>query len=109
MVHTRYHGEWNDRGIVFTNKYGGFLRPDTVLDLFRQLLKDAGLPTMRFHDLRHCAATILFVAGVNPKVIQELLGHSNISITLDTYSHLLPSMQDEAVNMWDKLFKKEEE
>ena len=52
MVHTRYHGEWNDRGIVFTNKYGGFLRPDTVLDLFRQLLKDAGLPTMRFHDVR---------------------------------------------------------
>ncbi len=98
--------KWNERGIVFTNKYGGFMRPDTVLDTFHQLLKDAGLPPMRFHDLRHSAATILFVAGVNPKVIQELLGHSKISITLEIYSHVLPSMQQEAASKMDEVFRK---
>jgi len=98
--------KWNDWGIVFANKYGGFLRPDTVLDTFHQLLKDAGLPTMRFHDLRHSAVTILFVAGVNPKVIQELLGHSKISITLEVYSHVLPSMQQEAAGKMDEVFKR---
>ena len=98
--------KWNDWGIVFANKYGGCLRPDTVLDTFHQLLKDAGLPTMRFHDLRHSAATILFVAGVNPKVIQELLGHSKISITLEVYSHVLPSMQQEAAGKMDEVFKR---
>ena len=97
---------WNERGIVFTNKYGSFLRPDTVLDTFHQLLKDAGLPPMRFHDLRHSAATILFVAGVNPKVIQELLGHSKISMTLEIYSHVLPSMQQEAAGKMDEVFRK---
>jgi integrase len=97
--------QWNDRGIVFANNSGGFLRGDTVLDLFYQLLKDAGLPPMRFHDLRHSAATILFVSGVNPKVIQELLGHSKISITLEVYSHVLPSMQLEAAGKMDEVFK----
>ena len=96
--------KWNNWGIVFANKYGGFLRPDTVLDTFHQLLKDADLPTMRFHDLRHSAATILFVAGVNPKVIQELLGHSTISLTMDNYSHVLPSMHEEAMGKMDDLF-----
>ena len=98
--------KWNDGGIVFANNYGGFLRPDTVLDAFRQLLKEAGLPPMRFHDLRHSAATILFVAGVNPKVIQELLGHSTISITLEVHSHVLPSIQQEAAGKMDEVFKK---
>jgi len=97
--------KWRDREIVFANYSGGFLRGDTVLDLFYQLLKDAGLPPMRFHDLRHSAATILFAAGVNPKVIQELLGHSTISITLEVYSHVLPSMQQEAAGKMDDIFK----
>ena len=56
-----------------------------------------GLPHMRFHDLRHSAATLLLSMGVPMKVVQELLGHSNISITMDTYSHVLPSMQKEAI------------
>lgn len=97
---------WSDRGIVFANHSGGFLRSDTVLNLFYQLLKDAELPPMRFHDLRHSAATILFVAGVNPKVIQELLGHSKISITLEIYSHVLPSIQQEAAGKMDEVFKR---
>jgi integrase len=60
------------------------------------LLKQAGLPQIRFHDLRHTCATLLLSKNVNPKVVSEMLGHATIAITLDTYSHVLPDMQDEA-------------
>ncbi len=59
---------------------------------------------MRFHDLRHSAATLLLCMDVNVKVVQEILGHSNISMTMDTYSHVLPSMQRDAVSKWDSEF-----
>jgi integrase len=59
---------------------------------------------MRFHDLRHSAATILFSWGTHPKVVQEILGHSQISMTLDVYSHMLPSMQEEVKKRWDNDF-----
>ena len=61
---------------------------------------------MRFYDLRHSAATILLVAGVRPKVVQERLGHSTVAMTLDVYSHVLPSMQREAAEKIDDLFKR---
>jgi integrase len=64
--------------------------------LFKPLLKRAGLPEIRFHDLRHTCATLLLSKNVNPKVVSEMLGHSSIAITLDTYSHVLPNMQDSA-------------
>lgn len=60
------------------------------------LLKRAGLPTIRFHDLRHTSATLLLGAGIHPKIVQERLGHSTILLTMNTYSHVLPSMQDDA-------------
>jgi integrase len=64
---------------------------------FQPLLKKAGLPhTIRFHDLRHTYATLLCSKNVNPKVVQEMLGHANISQTMDIYSHVLPNMHDEA-------------
>lgn len=69
-----------------------------------RLLESAELPHMHFHDLRHSAASILLSMGVNPKVIQELLGHSEMSITLGTYSHLFPTMQEEAMGRWDGVF-----
>ncbi len=59
---------------------------------------------MRFHDLRHSAATILLTMGVHPKVVQELLGHSQISMTMDTYSHVLPSMLRDAMDGLDTMF-----
>jgi integrase len=59
---------------------------------------------MRFHDLRHSAATILLTMGAHPKVVQELLGHSQISMTMDTYSHVLPSMHRIAMDGWNDLF-----
>ena len=80
---------------------------DYVDVLFYKLLDKAGLPKMRFHDLRHSMATILLAAGVHPKVVQERLGHSSIKITMDVYSHVLPSMQDDVARMLGEMFKDE--
>ena len=63
---------------------------------FKALLKRARLPDIRFHDLRHTCATLLLSKNVNPKIVSEMLGHASIAITLDTYSHVLPNMRDQA-------------
>ncbi len=89
---------------VFPNSKGGPMRKDNLLRLFKALLKRAALPPVRFHDLRHTAATLMLVQGVHPKVVQEMLGHSSISLTLDTYSHVIPTMQRDAANKMDALF-----
>lgn len=65
---------------------------------FKPILKQAGLPDIRLHDLRHTCATLLLSRGVHPKFVQELLGHANISVTLDAYSHVLPSMSDQTAS-----------
>ena len=96
---------WRDMDIVFCSLVGTYIEPSNLHEWFKKLLKDAELPDIRFHDLRHSAATILLGMGVHPKVVQELLGHSNISMTMDTYSHVLPSMQSEAMDKMDNLFK----
>lgn len=75
-----------------------------MLERFKKLLKKAGLPDMRFHDLRHSIATILLSMGTHPKVVQELLGHNQISMTMDIYSHVLPTMQKEAMSMMNDVF-----
>jgi integrase len=72
---------------------------------FKSILKKAGLPDMHFHDLRHSAATLLLAAGVNAKVVQEILGHGDITITLGMYGHVLPNMQKEAMSKMDDLLK----
>jgi len=77
------------------------LNPENLVKRsFKPLLERAGLPSIRFHDLRHTCATLL-PKGVNPKIVQEMLGHANISVTLDTYSHVLPDMQEVAVAAMD--------
>jgi integrase len=58
---------------------------------------------IRFHDIRHTAATLMFKEGIHPKVVQEILGHSSITLTLDTYTHIIPSMQEEEPQKFDKL------
>jgi integrase len=95
---------WKENGLVFCNKFGGVIESNNLRATFRRLLIDAELPSIRFHDLRHSAASILLGMGVNPKVIQELLGHSHISITLHVYSHTLPSMQRDAMDKLDNFF-----
>ncbi|MBO0796163.1 MAG: tyrosine-type recombinase/integrase, partial [Ktedonobacteraceae bacterium] len=86
-----------------------FLNPNYVLVLFKNILKDIGLPDMRFHDLRHSAATLLLVMVVHPKVVQELLGHSSITITMNLYSHVFPSIQQDAMNKMSNLLSQQEE
>lgn len=89
---------YKDRGLVFATGIGTPLSPSNVHSRsFKPLLKRAKLPDIRFHDLRHTCATLMLSQGVNPKIAQEILGHSNISQTMDTYSHMLPDMQDRAV------------
>jgi len=71
----------------------------------KSIAASAYLPRMRFHDLRHSAATLLLNMGVPAKVVQEILGHSTFSTTMDRYSHVLPSMQQEAMEKMDDLFR----
>jgi integrase len=91
---------------VFCNSTGGPLRRTHFhVNQFKPLLATADLPTIRFHDLRHTSATLLLAAGVHPKVVQERLGHSQIGITLDTYSHVVPTMQLEAAGKLDAIMR----
>lgn len=90
---------------IFTAPGGGPLRRKNVLSRsFKPLLKQAGLPNVRFHDLRHTYATELLTSGADPKVIQAQLGHSKIAVTLDTYAHLVPSLAKSAVAKLDATF-----
>ena len=88
---------YKDRGLVFSTSVGTPVNPENLVNRsFKPLLKKAGLPEIRFHNLRHTCATLLLSRGVHPKLVQELLGHATIAMTLDTYSHYLPSMGDQA-------------
>jgi integrase len=93
---------WEETSLVFTSTIG---TPVDVGNLtyrsFRPLLKRTDLPRIRFHDLRHTCATLLLSKGTHPKIVQEMLGHANISMTMDTYSHVLPDMQEKAVSAMD--------
>jgi integrase len=93
-------GEW-----VFSSRVGTPISCHNLHNrMWKPLLNNAGLPpNTRFHDLRHTCATLLLTKGVHPKIVQEMLGHSTISITLDTYSHVLPNMQKEAVRAMEDL------
>ena len=84
---------WQESGLVFTSPIGSALDPGSVTREFRAMLKTAGLPAIRFHDLRHPAATLLLSQGVDPRTIMETLGHSQISLTMNTYSYVLPALQ----------------
>ncbi|HEU5378141.1 MAG TPA: site-specific integrase, partial [Ktedonobacteraceae bacterium] len=104
----RQAGEtWQDHDYVFCKSDGTHLNPGhDVLVQLKILLKKAGLPNVRFHDLRHSVATFLLSMGVHPKVVQDILGHTEISMTLDTYSHVSPTMQREAMEKLNSLFEK---
>ncbi len=89
-----FSGEYFDHGLVFASLNGNPVhRQSLTARSFKPLLESAGLPSIRFHDLRHTCATILLQAGKHPKYVQELLGHATISITLDTYSHVIEGME----------------
>ncbi len=87
-----------DLGLVFCTEWGEFLPTNTIVLALERVLARAGLPHIRFHDLRHTAATLMLQQGVHPKMASEMLGHSNVAITLDLYSHITPTMQRQAAD-----------
>jgi len=96
--------KWKSLDLVFCTPTGDFYNVATLRNHFNVLLQQCNLPHMRIHDLRHSAATLLLYMGVPMKVVQEILGHSSITITMDLYGHLLPGMQEDAMNKMDDLF-----
>lgn len=96
--------DWEGGELVFTTPLGGPIEKSSLLrHSFAPLLKRAGLPRIRFHDLRHACASLLLAEGIHPKVVQERLGHASISTTMDTYSHVMPSLQADAAEKMDRL------
>jgi integrase len=92
---------FEDRGLVFANETGGPLHPNSLAIRFRKLIAAAGVPAIRFHDLRHTCATLLLSQGVHPKVVQERLGHADIAMTMNLYSHVTADMQRQAADQLD--------
>lgn len=98
-AHKAQHEQYVDYGLVFTNTNGE--PPDQrniLVKHFKPLFAENGLPDIRLYDLRHTCATLLLSAGINPKIVAERLGHSSVTLTLDTYSHVLPHMQTDATD-----------
>ncbi len=95
---------------MFCTSVGTPLNPDRDVRLpFKRLLREAKLPDVRFHDLRHSAATLLLGMGIHPKIVQEILGHSSIAMTMNVYSHVLPTMQQDAMGMLGNAFIEQED
>ncbi len=94
-------GLWDEQGLVFPSEVGTPRLGGNLHRSFKAALGRAGLPEIRFHDMRHTCATLLLRQGVNPKYVQELLGHADIALTLNVYSHVLPDMGDAAAGAMD--------
>ena len=93
---------WHDHDLVFASTTGGPINPSNLsYRSFGPLLEKAGVPTVRFHDLRHTCATLLLGESVHPKVVSEMLGHTDVAVTLDLYSHVTPSLQQQAADALD--------
>jgi integrase len=99
----RLAGLYEDHGLIFATRKGTPLNPENLVRRsFKPLLERAGLPEIRFHDLRHTCVTLLLGSGVHPKLVQELMGHATIAMTLDTYSHFMPSMGDQTARAMEE-------
>ena len=88
--------------MIFSNSLGGPIHPRNLLRDFKKLLRVAELPDIRFHDLRHTAASLMLNHGMAPIKVSRRLGHAKPSITMDVYGHLIPNMEDGAVEMIDE-------
>ncbi len=93
--------------LVFTRSDGGPLDGTVVTHQFHRLLDRVGLPQRRFHDLRHSCATLLLAQGVSPRVVMEILGHSQIALTMNTYTHVLPELKHDAAERMDRVVRGE--
>jgi integrase len=97
----RLGDSFNPNDLVFFNSNGDYTHPRELHRIYKRSIKQAGLKDSRFHDLRHSHASILLQKNVHPKIVSERLGHSKIGITLDLYSHAIPSLQEQAVEVFD--------
>ncbi|HDR7661449.1 site-specific integrase [Bacillus wiedmannii] len=99
------NSSYKNLDLVVCTEFGTPTHKSNIRRVFKSIIKKAGIPKIRFHDMRHTHATLLLLQGVNPKIVSERLGHADVRITLDTYSHLLPSMQkDTAIKFGEMLF-----
>lgn len=87
-----------EEGLVFSNDDGSAVHPDKLTKAFVRVVKGLGLPRIRLHDLRHTHASLALRAGIHPKVVSERLGHSSIAVTMDTYTHAIPALHEEAAS-----------
>ncbi|HGO9425620.1 TPA: tyrosine-type recombinase/integrase [Bacillus cereus] len=102
------NSSYNNLDLVVCTEFGTPTHKSNIRRVFKSIIKKADIPKIRFHDMRHTHATLLLLQGVNPKIVSERLGHADVRITLDTYSHLLPSMQkDTAINFGKMLFNED--
>lgn len=99
---------YRDQGLVFATVEGDPIPPYRISGRFSTLVRRVGLEPLRFHDLRHTAATLMLRAGVHPKIVSERLGHATVAITLDTYSHVMPDMQRDAAAVVDGLLARDQ-
>jgi integrase len=99
----RVSKRWLETGLVFTNQQGHAVGPGVVNRALAEALHHASLPPIRVNDLRHGTASMLLEAGTHPKVVQDLLGHSTVQLTLDTYSHVTPALHQHAARTMDRL------
>ena len=95
--------DWTDLNLIFPTRVGTPILGSNLRRGFRKLLKESGLPKIRFHDLRHTAASLMLNYGISVLIVSRRLGHSKPSITLDVYGHLIPSKQEEAAELMDEL------
>ena len=96
---------WTDNDFVFCHPDGTMLHPERFSRGFTEWVCEIGLPRIRLHDLRHGWATLALQAGIHPKVVMERLGHANIAITLDTYSHVTAGLHENAAEQVAALFQ----
>lgn len=98
--------KWQESGFVFANRFGGPTQARRVIEQFHGALAEAGIRRVRFHDLRHSCATLLLVQGVSPRVVMDVLGHSEIALTMNTYSHVVPELQREAAQRMQAILER---
>jgi len=99
---------WQEHGLVFTSSIGTPIHASNVNRMFNRLLAQAGMLHIRFHDLRHTCGSLLIAQGVHPRVVMEILGHSQISLTMNTYGHLIPGLKEEVADKLQELLSEDE-